>query len=983
MGRALHVLALLLVSFPVVAVGQERVPQVQIKTAADDVPQSISATIERPAVSVAVIRTIGEELDPRLWNVDMGGVNPFRIPEPPIHLFHAFSPDALIGPVWNHGVAGKQYWDRQGMVNPARNSITILEGNSKDIEISVSEQPSSDVTVVITGHAGTDLTVSPSTLTFTASDWADKTATLTAGHDDDKVNDEITLTITTTEGTDESSVQRAVTIMDDEIIWELTPLEIWEGTGSGVYIPLLETLGPPSGDVAFTITGQGTRLIPNPSTLTFPADDWQRNQWLGLVSRVDQDDKDERVILTFTAAGGGYDGLTYSLEITIKDRPALESSIPEGSSITIGFNLVSVNDRPQSDLIATYSGYEGTDLTVSPSTVTYTADSWFGPCVSGSRIWNYCSSKRTVTVAAAHDADDEDDQEILIFEITGPESEPRWFGLSRRENIRIEDDDGPALVVSPLSLGIPEGKTRSFSVRLSQAPLGNIGNIDVIVRVPQSQGDLTASPSSLTFTSTNWDQGQDVRLTAGHDANIEDDMEEITVTASGGGFDGAKASVSVTILDDDEPGLRIYPMRVSVTEGGDWATIYVALASVARPTGEVTVRFPPFTDPALQHNRLRSPMTFTPSDYRRSQALVVWAEEDADAVSEFESIKVTASGGGYDGVTHPLWVSVTDNDVAGPRLEVDPTSVSVDEDSTAEFTVRLSTEPSGEVTVRIPSFTDPALRRSPSTLTFTRSNHRVAQMVTVSAAEDANTVNESESIRLTASGGGYDGATRSVTVTVTDNDVAGARLEVDPISVPIDEGSTAEFTVKLATEPAGEVTVQIPPFTDPALRRSPSALTFTRSSHRVAQTVTVAATEDANMVNESESIRLTASGGGYDGAAQAVTVSVTDNDIVVPRLEVDPTSVSLDEGTSAEFTVKLSAEPAGEVTVRIPPFTDPALHRSPSMLTFTASTWDAPQTVTVSAAEDANAVDESESIQLTASGGGYGGATHDGDCHGH
>ena len=154
---------------------------------------------------MAVMRVSEEGSGPRLWNVDMGGVNPFRLPEPPIHPSHAFSPDALIGPVWNQGVPGhaseangfrEQSWDRHGAVDPTQNSITILEGNSKDIEISIGQQPTSDVTVTITGHANTDLTVSQSSLTFTAVDWADKTVTLTAGDDDDKVNDGLTLTIT-------------------------------------------------------------------------------------------------------------------------------------------------------------------------------------------------------------------------------------------------------------------------------------------------------------------------------------------------------------------------------------------------------------------------------------------------------------------------------------------------------------------------------------------------------------------------------------------------------------------------------------------------------------------------------------------------------------------------------------------------------------------------------------------------------------------
>ena len=314
-GGGLHVLVLLLI--PIVAVGQESVPQVQIKTAADDFPRPGSATSERAEVSVALVR-VSEGLngsDPRSWNVDMGGVNLFRLPEPSIDPFHAFSPDALIGPVWNHGTTGQpdnaygfgeQFWDRQGMANQLQNSISILEGNSKTHDITIREQPSSDVTVVITGHADTDLTVSPSTLTFTASDWADKSVTLTAGDDDDAIDDNITLTITTTQGSNESSVQVAVTIVDDEIIWELTPLVIREGANNSVYIFLLETLGPPSGDVTFTLTGyEGTSLAPRSTTLTFPADDWQSNQELNLLAKLDEDTQDERVDPNVNRGGRG------------------------------------------------------------------------------------------------------------------------------------------------------------------------------------------------------------------------------------------------------------------------------------------------------------------------------------------------------------------------------------------------------------------------------------------------------------------------------------------------------------------------------------------------------------------------------------------------------------------------------------------------------------------------------------------------------
>ena len=77
----------------------------------------------------------------------------------------------------------------------------------------------------------------------------------------------------------------------------------------------------------------------SPTTLTFPAASWRLWQAIDLNAAADVDEMDERETLTLTAKGGGYDGLTYSLDVTIKYRPAHERAIPEGQAIVIGLNL--------------------------------------------------------------------------------------------------------------------------------------------------------------------------------------------------------------------------------------------------------------------------------------------------------------------------------------------------------------------------------------------------------------------------------------------------------------------------------------------------------------------------------------------------------------------------------------------------------------------------------------------------------------------
>ena len=120
----------------------------------------------------------------------------------------------------------------------------------------------------------------------------------------------------------------------------------------------------------------------------------------------------------------------------------------------------------------------------------------------------------------------------------------------------------------------------------------------------------------------------------------------------------------------------------------------------------------------------------------------------------------------------------------------------------------------------------------------------------------------------TATGGGYAGVTGDVTVVTIDNDtpiIPGTPgLVFSRTVVPVDEGSTETYTVALATEPTGEVTVTL---TDAGagVGADPTSLVFTQTDWNTAQTVTVTADEDENTASESVTLSHTATGGDYDG----------------------------------------------------------------------------------------------------------------------
>ena len=93
--------------------------------------------------------------------------------------------------------------------------------------------------------------------------------------------------------------------------------------------------------------------------------------------------------------------------------------------------------------------------------------------------------------------------------------------------------------------------------------------------------------------------------------------------------------------------------------------------------------------------------------------------------------------------------------------------------------------------------------------------------------------------------------------------------------------------------------------------------------------------------------------------------------------------MTVTEGSTASYKVKLATKPSDDVTVTVARKTTGSDQDSDisvktgSSLTFTASNWSSDQTVTLQAAEDNDADNGTAVIEHTASGGGYGSTTAD------
>jgi hypothetical protein len=203
-----------------------------------------------------------------------------------------------------------------------------------------------------------------------------------------------------------------------------------------------------------------------------------------------------------------------------------------------------------------------------------------------------------------------------------------------------------------------------------------------------------------------------------------------------------------------------------------------------------------------------------------------------------------------------------------PEIVVSATTLSVNEGSAdgATITVKLSAAPGAALAVTLASSDEAAAAVAPTSLSFDASSFATEQTVTVTAADDADTSNET--VTLTLSGTGL--AEVTVEVTVVDDDVLNIRAE--PTTLTLDEGATATFDVSLTVPPTGDVTVNVASGDEGAATVDATTLAFTPANFDEPQTVTVTAAADADTGNESVTVTLSA-----DGIAEVtVTVTVTD-----------------------------------------------------------------------------------------------------------
>jgi len=411
-------------------------------------------------------------------------------------------------------------------------------------------------------------------------------------------------------------------------------------------------------------------------------------------------------------------------------------------------------------------------------------------------------------------------------------------------------------------------------------------------------------------------------------------------------------------------GVTVTPTSGLVTsEAGGTAAFTVALTSV--PTADVTIDLS--SSDVTEGTVSPASLTFTPADALTPKTVTVTGVDDAVADGAVAYTIVTApavsSDSSYSGRdAADVSVTNTDDDVAG--IVVSPTSglVTTEAGGAAAFTVVLTSVPTADVTIGLSSSDLTEGTVSPASLIFTAADALTPKTVTVTGVEDlvadgsvGYTIVTAPAVSSDSSYSGRDAA--DVSVTNTDDDVAG--IVVSPTSglVTTEAGGAATFTVVLTSVPTADVTIALSSSDVTEGTVSPASLTFTIADALTPKTVTVTGVDDPVADGAVAYTIVTAPAVSSDSSyssRDAADVSVNNTDDDVAGIVVSPTSglVTTEAGGAATFTVVLTSVPTSDVTIGLSSSDLTEGTVSPASLTFTAADALTPKTVTVTGVDD-------------------------------
>ena len=264
------------------------------------------------------------------------------------------------------------------------------------------------------------------------------------------------------------------------------------------------------------------------------------------------------------------------------------ANINEGQSTSF---TVKLEEPPTESVTVNLTSNNG-NVTVSPNSLTFTQSNYNTP--------------QTVTVTTVEALDFINWSGVITLSANGFNNSTFTVNCT---NISI--NYGGSLDLSTSSITVLEGSATTFTVKLVSSPTQS-----QVVNLSSNNTDITLSPSSLTFNSSNYSTPQTITVSASEDSDETNDSATITISSTG----LTSKSIAVTVTDNDQTlygEINTSTSSLTIDEGSS-KTFNVSLAS--QPTqDEVVTIITSDTDITTS----LSSLTFSPSAYNTTQTVTV------------------------------------------------------------------------------------------------------------------------------------------------------------------------------------------------------------------------------------------------------------------------------------------------------------------------------------------------------------------------
>ena len=345
------------------------------------------------------------------------------------------------------------------------------------------------------------------------------------------------------------SVPFVVNVIDNDVAGIIYYSSASTVTEAGATVQLSCKLNSePISDVTLNInSNKPDRLLISSSTLTFTSSNWNTLQHVVLSANNDalvNGDVTATVTLSTSSEGDStYNELkNVTLPITIIDNDVAgieyltdDLTVTEGGeSVTRAFKLKS---QPTSDVTLHLSADTHAErISISPSQLTFTQSDW--------------NELKQATFTAVND-DTVNGTTMSIINIAVSSSDTAYSGISAQSfNVIVNDNDTSGLVYVSSPVTITEGSHIVRTFKLKSEPKFN-----VTVNFTYEHDDrLTATPSSITFTKSNWNVEHTVTFTAVDNSTVDGDITipvNISSVSDDSYYNGITGVITITVNDND------------------------------------------------------------------------------------------------------------------------------------------------------------------------------------------------------------------------------------------------------------------------------------------------------------------------------------------------------------------------------------------------------------------------------------------------